>query len=107
MTFLRGATLRILPLLALGLFAAGSAPAQSGSAGTVHGTVTDSTGAVVPSATVHLANDVSGFNRTVITDATGQFSIPNVPFNPYKIDVSAKGFAHLGQAVEIRSSVGT
>ncbi len=31
----------------------------------------------------------------------------NVPFNPYTIDVSAKGFAPLSQNVEIRSSVGT
>ncbi len=106
MTFLRSATLRIIPLLALAAMT-GATQAQSGGAGTVHGTVTDSTGAVVPTATVHLANGVSGFNRTVATDATGQFSIPNVPFNPYQIDVSAKGFAHLSQAVEIRSSVGT
>ena len=37
----------------------------------------------------------------------GQFEFPNVPFNPYRISVSAKGFAPLNQNVEIRSSVGT
>ncbi len=101
----RGAMLRILPLLAL-VFAALSAPAQSGNAGAVRGTVTDPSGAVVPNATVHLTNSVSGFDQTTSTDATGQFSFPNVPFNPYRIDVSAKGFARLSQGVEIRSSVG-
>ena len=105
MTFHRGAITRLLPLIALA-FAALSAPAQSGSAGVVHGTVTDPSGAVIPGATVQLSNSVSGFQRTATTDSTGQFSISNVPFNPYKVAVSAKGFAALSQNVEIRSSVG-
>ena len=75
-------------------------------AGAVHGTVTDPSGAVIPNATVQLTNGVSGFDRTSTSDDTGQFTIANVPFNPYKIDVSAKGFAPLSQNVEIRSSVG-
>ncbi|SPE28569.1 Cna protein B-type domain protein [Candidatus Sulfotelmatomonas gaucii] len=105
MPFIRGAILRILPLVAV-LFAALSASAQSGNAGTIRGIVTDPSGAVVANATVHLTNAVSEFDETSSTDATGQFSFPNVPFNPYRIDVSAKGFAHLSQNVEIRSSVG-
>jgi hypothetical protein len=105
MTFYRGAMMRLLPLIALAL-ATLSAPAQSGSAGVVHGTVTDPSGAVVPNAAVQLSNSVSGFQRTATTDATGQFTFTNVPFNPYTVDVSAKGFASLGQSVEIRSSVG-
>ncbi len=102
----RSATWRILPLLALAL-ASVSASAQSGNAGTISGTVSDPSGAVIPNASVHLSNSVSGFVRTTTTDATGQFSISNVPFNPYRIDVTAKGFAPLSQDVEIRSSVGS
>ena len=105
MPFPRGANLRILPLLFLTL-AALCARAQSGNAGTVHGTVTDPSGAVVPNATVHLADPVSGYEQTTTADATGQFSFPNVPFNPYTMSVSAKGFATSTQNVEIRSSVG-
>ncbi len=105
MTFLRGATTRLLPLLALG-FGVFSAHAQSGNAGAVRGAVTDPSGAVIPKATVHLTDKVSGFDRTTTTDASGQFTFSNVPFNPYTIDVSAKGFASLSQPVEIRSSVG-
>ncbi len=105
MTFYRGAMKRLLPLIALA-FAVISAPAQSGNAGPVRGTVTDPSGAVIPNATVHLTDKVSGFDRTATTDATGQFIFSNVPFNPYIIDVSAKGFASLNQNVEIRSSVG-
>ncbi|MGB7264232.1 MAG: carboxypeptidase-like regulatory domain-containing protein, partial [Terracidiphilus sp.] len=105
MQFPRGAMLRILPLLAF-VFAALSAPAQMGNAGVIHGTVTDPSGAVVPNATIRLANPVSEFEQTTTTDATGQFSFPNVPFNPYTISVTAKGFAAMSQNVEIRSAVG-
>jgi hypothetical protein len=105
MTFHRGATTRLLPLIAFAC-AALSASAQSGNAGAVRGTVTDPSGAVIPKATVQLTDKVSGFDRTTTTDATGQFSFSNVPFNPYMIDASAKGFASFSQNVEIRSSVG-
>ena len=101
----RSAIFRILSILVL-FFAALCAPAQSGNAGPVNGTVTDPSGAVIPNASVRLANQVSGFDRTVSTDAQGQFEITNVPFNPYQIIVSVKGFAPTIQNVEIRSSVG-
>jgi hypothetical protein len=97
---------RILSICAVG-FMALSAAAQSGNAGAVRGIVTDPTGAVVPNAAVRLTNGVSQFDRTATTDAQGQFTFSNVPFNPYQMSVSAKGFAPLGQNVEIRSVVGT
>ena len=59
MTFLRGATLLILPLLVL-TFMVAPAAAQSGNAGAVRGTVTDPSGAVVPNASVRISNEISG-----------------------------------------------
>jgi hypothetical protein len=96
-------TLFALVLLAgaLGAFA------QGGNAGTIHGTVTDPSGAVIPGAAVHLTNSVSGLDRTAVTDSTGQFSFSNVPFNPYEINVKAAGFSPLHQDFEIRSILGT
>jgi hypothetical protein len=79
--------------------------AQAQSAGTVRGTVTDPSGAVIPNASVHLTNDVSGFDRTATTDGVGQFSFPNVPFNPYKITATAPGFSTTTQSLDIRSVV--
>ncbi len=105
MPFNRGTTLRILPAVVLAL-AVLSASAQSGNAGAVRGTVTDPSGAVIPNATVHLTNANSGLDRTATTDATGQFTFPNIPFNPYRISVSATGFATLNRSFEIRSVVG-
>ena len=106
MQFKIGTIFRILPLLAL-MFAALSATAQSGNAGAVRGTVTDPSGAVIPGATVHLTNDVSGLDRTATSDANGQFGFSNVPFNGYRIRVSASGFAPLSQNAAIQSVVGT
>jgi hypothetical protein len=81
-----------------------SANAQSNSA-SISGTVQDSTGAVVPNATVEIHNPVSAFERSTTTDATGRFSFQNVPFNPYHLSVSGSAFAPYNQDVEVRSSV--
>ena len=103
MAFPRSVLLRILPLLALFLLAV-PVNAEGGSSGIVHGVVNDPTGAVVPGATVRLTNRISGFVRTVTTDATGQFSVANVPFHFYRIDVTAPGFSPLTQRIVFNSA---
>jgi len=109
MPSIHGHILRILSLLIF-LIASLNALAENGSggssAGSVRGTVTDPSGAVIPGATVHLTNQVSGLDQTATTDATGQFVFANIPFNPYQIVVSANGFSALSQSIEIRSIVG-
>ena len=72
MPFFRGYVFRSLSLFVL-LLAALSASAQ-GNAGAVRGTVTDPSGAVIPGATVHISNTMSGLDRSATTDATGQFA---------------------------------
>jgi hypothetical protein len=80
--------------------------AQSGgSSASIGGIVVDPTGAVVPNATVDIHNPVSHFDRSTTTDNTGHFSLPNVPFNPYHMTVTAEGFAKTAQDVEVRSVV--
>ncbi len=82
-----------------------SAAAQAGAtSGTVTGTVTDPTGAVVKGALVTIQNPVSQFERTATSDATGNFQITNVPFDPYHMTVSAKGFGTWVQDVTVRST---
>ncbi|HKU28805.1 MAG TPA: carboxypeptidase-like regulatory domain-containing protein, partial [Candidatus Sulfotelmatobacter sp.] len=80
-------------LLAAVLFFSFSAYAQTGTSTLISGTVTDPTGALVPNATVEIKNPVSGFSRTATTGASGNFSIPNVPFNPYHVTVTSQGFS--------------
>jgi hypothetical protein len=79
--------------------------AQTGNSSNLQGTVTDPSGAVVADAAVTMHNPVSGFERSATTDASGHFSFPNVPFNPYHLTVTAAGFAAFAQDVEVRSSV--
>ena len=97
----RSATFLLTIFLALGV----SAHAQSGSSTSISGTVVDPSGAVVASATVDLRNPVSGFSRSAVTDAAGKFVIPNVPFNPYHLIVTGKGFAPYAEDVDVRSTV--
>jgi hypothetical protein len=84
------------------LFATRGVRAQSAS---ISGTVVDPSGGVVVNATVTIHNPVSGLERASTTDSSGNFSFPNVPFNPYHLSVSAKGFQAHAEDVEIRSSV--
>ncbi|MFY9792761.1 MAG: TonB-dependent receptor [Candidatus Sulfotelmatobacter sp.] len=91
-----------LLFLSLGL----PAFAQSGgNSGSISGNVQDPSGAVVPNATVEIHNPVSQFDRSTTTDKSGNFTIPNVPFNPYHMSVTAKGFAQEVQDIDVRSVV--
>jgi len=82
-----------------------SSYAQTGNAGTITGTVVDSSGGVVANATVTIHNPVSGYQNTVATDASGNFSLANVPYNPYHLTVTAAGFSPFSQDVTVRTGV--
>ncbi len=71
----------VLALVAALVFAAPNAKAQSSSA-TVNGTVLDTSGAVVPDASVTLKNQASGDERTVISNGDGFFNFAAVPPAP-------------------------
>ncbi|MFC5863848.1 carboxypeptidase regulatory-like domain-containing protein [Acidicapsa dinghuensis] len=82
------------------------AMAQSGTnSGTIAGTVTDSSGALVPGATVTIRNPVSGYERTAKTDNQGQYRFANLPFNPYHIEIKAQGFNGYHHDVNVNSPV--
>ncbi len=77
-----------------------------GTSGSINGTVTDTTGAVIPGATVTVLGPVSGFNQTMQTDANGQYRIGNLPFNRYHVAVSGRGFQAVAQDAGVRSAAG-
>ena len=68
-----------------------SAVAQS-TAGRILGTVSDQSGAAVPSATVVVTDTQRGTSRTLTTDDSGGFVAPELQPGAYKIRVEAKGF---------------
>ena len=96
----------LLGILFISLACASEACAQNaGNSASITGTVTDPSGAVIPAATVTIHNPVTQFERIETTDGMGNFTIPNVPFNPYHMTVSATGFSSQVQDIEVRSSV--
>ncbi|MGC2400233.1 MAG: TonB-dependent receptor [Acidobacteriaceae bacterium] len=103
---MRTSTRSVLSLLLLFLFSAmpWAVQAQTNS-GSLSGTVTDPSGAVVPGATITIANPVSGYSRTATTDSAGSFRFTNLPFNPYHLIVSASGFGSTAQDADVRSVV--
>src|SRR6185437_14781775 len=59
----------------------------------------------VSGAAVELTNPVSGYKQSATTDSGGNFSFKNLPFNPYHLRVTAKGFQAGEQDVNVRSAV--
>jgi hypothetical protein len=60
--------------------------------GSIVGTVTDQSGAVVPNAQVKAVNPATGETRETTADEAGRFSIGNVVPGNYDLKVSAPGF---------------
>jgi len=58
----------------------------------VNGTVTDPTGAVIPSANIRLENVDTGASRETVSDSAGLYSLPQVAPGNYKITAKAQGF---------------
>ena len=59
--------------------------------GAIQGTVTDSSGGVVPNANVTARNTSTGVERTTQTDSSGQYSIPSLPSGSYNVEIQALG----------------
>ena len=93
--------------VALPLLFCGISFAQSNGSGSVRGSANDPSGAAIPGAAVTISNPVSGFERSMKTDAQGGFEFDNVPFNNYHLTASAPQFTNLEQDLNIRSSVPT
>src|SRR5277367_3372528 len=63
--------------------------------GTITGTVADESGAVVPNATVTIANKATGFTRSATTNAEGSFSATALPAGDYEVKAEVAGFRTL------------
>ena len=77
-------------LIALFLALTGEAQVVGGS---INGTVTDTTGAIIQSATVFVRNSDTGNQRSLTTDSAGRFSAPSIPVGAYTVTATAAGFA--------------
>ncbi len=84
-------------VMALLLIVAGwsFSPAARGQAvnGGIVGTVTDSSGAVVPQARVTITNTATNVGQGGATDSNGYYSFPDLPPGSYKVAVAKQGFS--------------
>jgi hypothetical protein len=66
--------------------------AQAQNTGSIYGSVTDPSGAVLPGASVTVAEPSKGVNRAVTSSKTGEFVVPDLPVGVYILTVSVNGF---------------
>jgi hypothetical protein len=66
--------------------------AQTGNTGSLTGTVTDSSGAALPGASVGVINESTGEQRTAITSQEGLYRVSLLRPGSYKVKVSREGF---------------
>lgn len=80
-----------LASLILGILSAVAVWAQV-AGGTISGTITDPSERLIPRAQVSITNVATGISTTVMTNADGFFTAPNLLPGEYEITVAAKGF---------------
>jgi hypothetical protein len=80
----------LLSGLAIVLLTASTSMAQA--TAQITGTVKDTSGAVLPGASVTATQTETGFKREVVSDSEGLFLLPTLPIGPYRLDVALQGF---------------
>src|SRR5439155_13250259 len=68
------------------------APGAAQSLGTISGQVKDTSGAIIPGATVTVVNTATNATRTVVTNEVGLFDFPALPPGPYTVKSELEGF---------------
>jgi carboxypeptidase family protein len=66
--------------------------AQSQIFGKISGTITDSTGAVIPGAKITLTNKGTSISYTTTTDNSGYYAVPHLPTGTYEVTAEKEGF---------------
>src|SRR5512143_3630410 len=89
-------------LAAAVLIFAGARPAFAQKiTGDITGTVTDTTGAVLPGVVVNAVCPETNFTRTATTDERGGYSLPELPVCTYKVSTSLQGFRSVTRDVQV------
>ena len=95
---IRDVSRSVLGALSLALLCLGAAPSPARAqavSGTILGSVTDPTGAVVANTKVTIINEGTGLTRTVTSDANGEYVAPSLPTGRYTVTAEIAGFKTL------------
>ncbi len=63
----------------------------------INGTVTDQSGAVLPGVEVTATQTETGLTRSVVSNETGSYVLPNLPVGPYRLEAGLPGFRKFAQ----------
>jgi Carboxypeptidase regulatory-like domain len=109
LTTISAANLPVTVLLGVILFLfAGSAFSQATGSGSIQGTVTDSTGALLPNASVALTETSTHVTLTTKTNSAGNYAFPNINVGTYSLTVTSPGFGTFtstNNVLEVGSSI--
>jgi hypothetical protein len=100
----KSAMLALSLLVAAGYVAVCPAPiayAQTAVTGALSGAVSDSTGAVLPNATVTILNTGNGAKQVVTTNAEGRYTVANLAPGTYRVSASVPGMRSDTSQVEV------
>ena len=95
-------------MLLLAILSFFTLPAQADTVGSVSGTVTDPTGAVIPDATVTALNLDTTVQQTTKTNANGFYNFTALPVGRYEIEVIREGFEpykRTGLVIDVNSQL--
>src|ERR1700743_1805109 len=88
-------------ILALFLMCQNSVLAQSATTGSINGTVVDSSGAVVPGASVTITDLATQDQRVLTTNAEGRFSVPFLKPDNFEVSATAQGLQSSKTTVQV------
>ena len=84
--------MRFLLSCVVGMLCCLSSIAQTG-AGSIQGTITDGTGAVVADAKITAVNTATNTTRSTASSASGSYALANLPVGSYNVSIEKTGFA--------------
>jgi hypothetical protein len=81
-----------LVVLTAFLYLSGGISFAQTTGGSVHGRISDESGAPLPGATIVAAQTATGTSRTITADASGYYRMKELPVGPYEFTISLSGF---------------
>ncbi len=94
------ALLLVAPVLAHG-------QAISVNGGAIEGTITDSSGSIVPNAAITVVGSQTNYTKTLKADSRGFYSVGPLNPGPYTVNVDAPGFEKLSVNTVVRTGTAT
>ncbi|HEX4030339.1 MAG TPA: carboxypeptidase-like regulatory domain-containing protein [Terracidiphilus sp.] len=88
--------------LVLGLAICSSTVLAQSGAGAIQGTVTDSTGAVIPGATIHVVNQATTVAASAVSNSVGFYQVPGLFTGTYTVTITAAGMKAYKTTIELQ-----